>query len=128
MKHSLIQAAFVLLTLGSFAVLFAEIRNAVRCTTWLPARKSRFNALFLAGLMGWTLFVSIWSISGKMSNFLVFPMNMMPVLAVPLIAILLFTFSKAGKEILLHVPEENIIRLQAFRFFVELMRAVGLDV
>jgi hypothetical protein len=46
---------------------------------------------------------------------------MMPVLGVPMIVILVFTFSKTGKEILLHVPPENIIRLQAFRFFVELL-------
>jgi len=45
----------------------------------------------------------------------------MPVLAIPMIAILGFTFSKAGKEILLQIPAENIIRLQSFRFFVELL-------
>jgi len=38
-----------------------------------------------------------------------------------MIAILAFTFSKAGKEILLRIPTENIIRIQGFRFFVELL-------
>jgi hypothetical protein len=56
-----------------------------------------------------------------MSDFSIFPLNVMPILAVPMIAILAFTFSKAGKEILLQIPVENLIRIQAFRFFVELL-------
>lgn len=75
----------------------------------------------MAGLIVWTIFVSIQSTSGRMGNFAIFPLNMLPVLAIPMLAILAFTFSSVGKEILLHIPKENIIRLQAFRFFVELL-------
>jgi hypothetical protein len=121
MQHSLIQAGFILLTLGSFTLLFLEIRRAVKSAEWPSSRKSKFTLFFLAGLIVWTLFVSIWSLSGRMGNFQIFPFNMLPVLAVPLIAILAFTFSNAGKEILVLIPTENIIRLQAFRFFVELL-------
>jgi hypothetical protein len=121
MQHSLIQAGFIILTFASFALLFAEIRKAANNTAWSPDRKRKFLSFFLVGLIAWTLFVSIWSLSGRMGNFSIFPFNMMPVLGVPMIVILVFTFSKTGKEILLHVPPENIIRLQAFRFFVELL-------
>jgi len=121
MQHSLIQTGFILLTLGSFALLFLEIKKAVNNTGWSSSRKTKFTSFFLVGLIVWTLFVSAWSISGRMGNFQIFPLNMIPVLAVPLIAILAFTFSKTGKDILVHIPTQNIIRLQAFRFFVELL-------
>lgn len=121
MQHSLIQAGFILLTVGSFTLLFLEIRKAVNKTEWSSSRKTKFNLSFLIGLIAWTLFVSIWSLGERMANFQNFPFNMMPILAVPLIAILVFTFSKVGREILTHIPTENIIKLQAFRFFVELL-------
>ncbi|HEV8515428.1 MAG TPA: hypothetical protein VGQ59_19225 [Cyclobacteriaceae bacterium] len=121
MQHSLIQAGFILLTLGSFTLLFLEIKKAVNSTEWSFSRKKKFILFFLICLIGWTLFVSIWSLSGRMINFSIFPFNMAPVLAIPFIAIIAFTFSKSGREILVHIPTENIIRLQAFRFFVELL-------
>src|SRR5689334_22264605 len=111
MQHILIQASFILLTIGSFALLFIEIKKAVNTTEWSSSRKTRFKSFFLGGLILWTLFVSIWSVSGRMSDFSIFPFNMAPVLAVPFIVILAFTFSKAGREILIHIPIENIIRL-----------------
>jgi len=121
MQHPLIQAGFILLTFGSFALLFLEIKRAVNKTVLPSAKKTKFTSFFLLGLIVWTLFVSVWSISGRMGNFSNFPFNMIPVLVVPLIAILAFIFSKTGSEILVRIPIENIIRLQAFRFFVELL-------
>jgi hypothetical protein len=121
MQHSLIKAGFILLTFGSFALLFLEIRKGVKNTEWSSSRKTKFISFFLVGLIVWTLFVSVWSISGQMGNFSIFPLNMLPVLVIPMVVILVFTFSAAGKEILVHIPTENIIRIQAFRFFVELL-------
>jgi hypothetical protein len=121
MPHLLIQAGFIILTIVSFALLFKEIRRVVNHSPWPFTDKTKFNTFFLVSLMVWALFVSIWSISGKMSDFSIFPINMLAVLIIPMITILAFTFSKAGKEILLRIPFENIIRIQAFRFFVELL-------
>src|SRR6478736_3477300 len=121
MQHSLIQAGFILLTLGSFALLFLEIKRAVNNTEWSSTRKTKFTSFFLFGLIVWALFVSVWSISGRMGNFQIFPFNMAPILAIPMIAVLAFTFSKAGKEILINIPPEKIVNLQSFRFFVELL-------
>ncbi|MCI0751380.1 MAG: hypothetical protein L0Y35_06045 [Flammeovirgaceae bacterium] len=56
-----------------------------------------------------------------MANFDLFPVNMAPIIAIPLIVILWFSFSKSTGEILYHIPKQNIIRLQSFRFFVELL-------
>ncbi len=119
MQHLLIQAGFVILTIVSFALLFKEIRKVVNHSPWPSTDKTKFNAFFLISLMVWAGFVSIWSLSGKMSDFSIFPINMLPVLIIPMMAILAFTFSKPGKEILLRIPTENIIRIQTFRFFVE---------
>ncbi|MEX2234228.1 MAG: hypothetical protein WD824_18835, partial [Cyclobacteriaceae bacterium] len=49
------------------------------------------------------------------------PFNLMPVLAIPLIICVLFVASKGVGEILIHIPPENLIRLQGFRFFVEVL-------
>ena len=121
MQHSLIQAGFIILTIVSFVFLFLEIKKAVNLSQWSSSKKTKFAATILIAWLVWILFVGAWSLSGRMSNFQIFPLNMMPVLVVPLIAILLFIFSKTGKEILISIPTENIIRLQAFRFFVELL-------
>ena len=119
MQHLLIQAGFIVLTIVSFAMLYKEIRNVVNQSPWPSTDKTKFYAFFLISLMVWAGFVSIWSLSGSMGDFSIFPINMLPVLVIPMIAILAFTFSKAGKEILLRIPIENIIRIQTFRFFVE---------
>jgi hypothetical protein len=114
--HTLIQAGFILLTISSYALLLAEIKKAASA-----AQKPQFTASLLIGLVVWILFTSAWSLTGRMGNFAIFPLNMLPVLAIPLIATLVFVFSKTGREILVRIPPENIVRLQAFRFFVELL-------
>ena len=114
--HPLIPVAFILLTSGSYALLLLEIKKAARASS-----QSKFANWLLAGVVVWAGFVTFWSLTGRMGNFAIFPLNMMPVLAIPLIAILAFTFSKAGAAILTCIPPEKIIRIQAFRFFVELL-------
>jgi hypothetical protein len=121
MTFPLIQIGFVALTLGAFAFLFIQIKSAVNKTEWSYSKKVRFNLFFSASLIIWTLFVSIWSLSGRMGSFQIFPFNLMPVFVVPLIAIVAFVFSRSGKEVLQLIPIENIIRIQVFRFFVELL-------
>jgi hypothetical protein len=56
-----------------------------------------------------------------MGNYDAFPLNLLPILAIPLIVVLAFVFSKTGREILMRIPPEHIVRLQVFRFFVELL-------
>ena len=72
-------------------------------------------------LVLWALFVSIWSISGRMGDFSKFPFNAAPVLILPLIASIVFIFSKTAATVLRHIPVEHILYLQSFRIFVELL-------
>ncbi len=119
MALTFIQIGFALLGLVSVGLLYREIRKAVYLSEDLI--KSRFLPIASMGIMGWITFVSIWSMSGVMGDFSMFPFNVIPVLMIPFLSILYFTFSRIGKEILLRIPVEKIIQLNAFRIVVELL-------
>ena len=119
MALTFIKIGFALLGLVSIGLLYNEIRKAVYSSQDLI--KSRFLPIASMGIMGWITFVSIWSMSGVMGDFSMFPFNVIPVLMIPLLSILYFTFSRIGKEILLRIPVEKIIQLNAFRIVVELL-------
>lgn len=119
MALTFIQIGFALLGLVSVGLLYREIRKAVYLSEDLI--KSRFLPIASMGIMGWITFVSIWSMSGVMGDFSMFPFNVIPVLMIPFLSILYFTFSSIGKEILLRIPVEKIIQLNAFRIVVELL-------
>jgi len=121
MPHLLIEAGFIILTMVSFGLLFSDIRRVVNKSPWLSSHKTKFNLFFLTSLVAWAMAVSLWSISGRMADFSIFPFNVIPVLVIPMITIVLFTFSKAAKEILILLPTEHLIRLQVFRVFVEVL-------
>ncbi len=116
-----IQSGFIILTISSYSYLFLEIKKAVRLGPWPLARKGQFTTLFLVALLAWGLFVTFWSLSGWMGNFLVFPFNVLPILTIPFISILVFSFSKTMNDLLLIIPNQKIVQLQTFRFFVELL-------
>ena len=115
------QTGFIIVTLIYFALLFKELKQGINQTSWDSSRKKNLGNRIVLVLILWTAFVSIWSLSGIMSDFTKFPLNLMPVVAIPLITIILLLFSKSLSEILQHIPPANLIRLQSFRIFVELL-------
>ncbi|MGC4020816.1 MAG: hypothetical protein QM734_02165 [Cyclobacteriaceae bacterium] len=121
MEHQWIFAGFAALTIGSYFFLFNEFKKAAALTNWVESKRKKFLSILALSLIGWIVFVSIWSLSGRIGNFSIFPLNLIPILAIPLITIIAFTFSKTAKEILVRIPTQNILRLQSFRFFVELL-------
>ena len=116
-----VQAGFVLLTVVYIGLLIWEFRKGLHLTGWDPARKKRFFARLICAVVIWTLFLSAWSVSGRMSNFSQFPLNFLPVVVVPLISVVALLSSKAVGEVLQNIPPDNLIRLQSFRVFVEIM-------
>jgi hypothetical protein len=74
-----VQAGFVLLTIVYLGLFVSHIRNGVRLTSWEDSRKKKFINRLIAALVIWAVFVSGWSLSGKMSDFTIFPFNLMPV-------------------------------------------------
>lgn len=55
------------------------------------------------------------------SRFDIFPLNMAPVLVIPFVTIIIFTFSKKTLPIISSIPKKSIAQLQVFRVFVEIL-------
>jgi hypothetical protein len=119
--HILIQAGFVVLTVIFFGLLINEFKKALTKSAFDHQQKKKIFTGLIIGLVFWAGFVSAWSLSGRMANFSMFPLNVLPVLIIPLITILAITFSKTFREIIIHVPAQSLVRLQSFRFFVEIL-------
>jgi hypothetical protein len=119
--YLLTQIGFGLVTVISFYLLVIEIKKGLAKSSVGINRQKKIISRTILGLSAWFLFVSIWSISGIMGNFNLFPFNVMPVIVIPLITTLIVTFSKTFKEIVIQIPQQNLIRLQSFRIFVEVL-------
>lgn len=117
----LTQIAFAALTIIAFWVLTKELFKVVDSLEWEGSKKKKFKTVWTGSLLTWAVFVSAWSLSGTMRDFEIFPFNFMPVLIIPLVVTVALTLSNSFLEILQRIPKENIIRLQSFRFFVELL-------
>jgi hypothetical protein len=115
------QIGFFLLTVIFYYMLYRELRLALPKTSLSTQQQKKFIRNLLIVLFSWFAFIYIWSRFGILSNFELFPLNAAPVILIPLITILFFSFSKSVKEILPHIPQENIIKLQVFRFYVEVL-------
>src|ERR1044071_8012640 len=102
---TLIGIGFIILTLISF---------------WFLLRLFRSRKMAIA-LAGWMIFLFIWSLSGIASRFDLFPVNMAPVLIIPFVTIVAFTFSKKTLPVLASIPTKSIAQLQVFRVFVEVL-------
>lgn len=121
MLYLITQIGFVVLTVFFFFLLYREFKIALPLTSLTDAQQKKFLNTFIAVLVAWAVIVSIASIAGVTGNFEIFPFNFGPLLIIPFVIILLFTFSKTVKEILPHIHPARIIRLQVFRLFVEIL-------
>lgn len=115
------QIGFIVLSLVFYYLFYREFRLALPKTSIPPEKQKRFNRNFLIVVFGWFAFVYIWSRFGIFSNFEIFPFNAMPMVIIPMIIVLIFTLSKTTKEILAHIPQESLVKLQSFRFYVEVL-------
>lgn len=115
------QAGFVLLTVVYIALFVREFRKGVAFTEWGNRRKKRFVSSLLLAIILWAVFVTIWSLSGVMSDFSLFPFNLLPVIGIPIVILIFFANSRRVNEVLEHIPPASLIRLQSFRFFVEVL-------
>lgn len=119
--YPIAQAGFLLLTIVSVTLLVLQFRNGVRLAPWDDTKKSRYILRMIVTLVLWVLLVSAWSISGKMADFSIFPLNFAPIIVIPIIVAVIFISSKDTGEVLNHIPPANLIRLQSFRFVVEVL-------
>ena len=119
--YVLIQIGFGLVTAIFYYLLLIELKKGLAKTSITLDRQKKIFSGTIIGLVVWIFFVSIWSLTGMMADFSLFPFNFMPILAIPLVTILIITYSKIFKEIIIHIPQQNLIRLQRFRIFVEIL-------
>ena len=119
--YVLIQIDFGLVTAIFYYLLLVELKKGLAKTSITLDRQKKIFSGTIIGLVVWIFFVSIWSLTGMMADFSLFPFNFMPILAIPLVTILIITYSKIFKEIIIHIPQQNLIRLQSFRIFVEIL-------
>jgi len=112
---------FPLLSLIFLYLFYRELKSAIIKINWTPDRKQKIASRIGIGLILWAVFVSAISLSGFTARFELFPLNAMPVLALPLATILILLFTKSMKEILQAIPLSALTRLQVFRVFVELV-------
>jgi hypothetical protein len=116
-----VQIGFFLLTVIFYFMLYREFRLALPKTSLTPEQQKKFSRNFRVAFFGWLMFIYAWSRFGIFGNFELFPVNAAPVIIIPLVTILIFSFSKSVREILPHIPQENIIKLHVFRFYVEVL-------
>jgi hypothetical protein len=121
MNQFIAAIGFPAITIVFYAFGLKELRQALQRSSFDDGQRRRIFNRILFTLIIWGVFVSGWSLSGMMQDFSKFPLNIIPVMAIPLIGILLITFSKTAKEILMNADPQVVIRLQSFRFFVELV-------
>jgi hypothetical protein len=119
--EALTQIGFIVLTIITYGVFFAELKKGIGRTPWDNARKKRVFNRVVFSIATWTIFISALSIAGVLSNFSSFPPRLFIVLVVPLVTLIAVTMAPATKEILTHIPATNIMRLQVFRVFVEIL-------
>ena len=103
MLSTLTQMEFTVLTVIFYYLLHREFKLALPKTTLSATSQKRFLNTFVIVLVVWAFLVSTLSIIGVFVNFDLFPLNVGPFLFIPLITIIIFTFSKTLSEVLKHI-------------------------
>jgi hypothetical protein len=114
-------AGFIVLTIISAFLLYTILQKGISLSPWGEERKQKIKSRMLFLLLVWFAFLSVFSITGVAGKFELFPFNMAPVLIIPLVIVLLLTFSKGTATVLHHIDIKELTRLQLFRFFVEVL-------
>jgi len=121
MLYLITQSGFIILTVVFYYLLLREFKSVLPKTSLSTDQQKRFISVFTAAVAVWAVAVSALSLFGVFGNFDRFPFNIGPFLMIPLITIILFTFSRTTREILVQLHPSRIIRLQVFRVFVEIL-------
>ena len=109
------------LTAVMYVLVVHQIRRALEKAPWEESRRRKIFGRAVITLVAWTLLISALGLSGFLADFTAFPPRIMLVLVVPLITMIIVTFSKTATELLAYVPSRNIAAFQIFRVFVEII-------
>jgi predicted transcriptional regulator len=118
---TLSEIGFVFLTVVYISLLVLALKKGLATVPWDPSKKSRFLRQVVISLVAWFVIVAAWSSTGMMASFDIFPLNFMPVIVVPLAAIIVWvSFSQNLRDVLHQISPSTILYLQSFRVFVEI--------
>jgi len=124
MKTSLLllaQVGFIALTLICYAIVLYELKSALTLTSFASDKQKKIWRSVFVSILFWLIVISVLALTGFIQDFSAMPPRLIIVLIIPLPVTIWIAFSKAGKEILNVIPPQNIIRLQVFRVFVEIL-------
>src|SRR5688572_12769608 len=119
--YTITQIGFASLTVIFFYLLVNTFKGALAKSALPVERQKSIIRTITITLLGWAVVVSVLSLSGILGRFELFPLNIAPILVIPFVAIIIFTFSKTLREIVTHLEPQQLIRLQVFRVFVEVL-------
>lgn len=114
-------AGLVALTAVMYVLVIHQLRRALEKAPWEENMRRKIFGRVVISLIVWTLLISALGLSGFLADFSAFPPRIMLVLVVPLITMIIVTFSKTTTELLAYVPSRNIAAFQIFRVFVEII-------
>lgn len=117
----LIQLSFPIIAIVFFWLFYRELSKGISLSNFTDEKKKTIRTRIVLGFLVWTAIISALSISGFLSDFTKLPPRPLVALLIPLVVIIWATRSSITTEILRHIPPQNIIRLQSFRVFVEII-------
>ena len=112
---------FVFLTALSFGILLRHLARVLSNSDYSTSQQKRIKTAAMLAIIGWAFVLAIISWSGFSQKFHLFPLNIAPILIVPLVTIVWVTFSNTTKQLLPLIPARHLIRLQVFRVAVEIL-------
>jgi hypothetical protein len=110
-----------ILAVACVLIVLAGLSKALALSSLSDAAKKRSFRIAAIILTGWLLFVAIVTINGFASNFNSFPPRPLLLVGLPVIAIILWSFTKTGRAILVAVPPHWLVYMQSFRIAVEII-------
>ena len=75
----------------------------------------------LIGVAFWVILLTVLSLSGFFADYSAIPPRIGMAVAIPLPIVLVFAYSRTGREWLQRTPPQRLVYLQAFRILVECM-------
>lgn len=110
-----------LLALGCIAIILYGLYKALKKTEWttLKGQKIFFGTTII--ILVWIVVLTVLSYNGFFADFSKLPPRPALALLIPLPFVLIFAFSKTGKQLLQEVPLQWLVFMQSFRIFVEVL-------
>jgi hypothetical protein len=116
-----ISALFIVLVLYLLFFLINSFKTALNKLPYTETQKRKFFMMVPIVVFIWLIFISIFAAGGFFADFSSAIPKIFIVIIPPVVVILLSVFSKSFKLLLFQIPPQQLINLQFFRVFLELV-------